>query len=163
MNRQTKKQAMALFVVVIFFGSVVAFAVMQALGGAPAQTPEQPPPKTIPDQRIFTEYEPLTENLFIERGYTIAVLDYDGTCCQDTIDYIEAMSSDTSGQIAVFKLADETVNQTALKIKSLIGTSRLKGENVTADNIFDSLCTIMMDIPLECGLRFIDNEVNESA
>ncbi len=160
MNRQTKKQMMALFVVVIFFGSTIAFAIIQSFGDN--STPESSTPKTISDQRIFTEYDPIMENLFVQNGYTIAVLDYDGSCCQDIIDYIESISSDTNGQVAVFKLADETINQTALKIKSLINTQKLSGEEVTIENTFDSLCTIMMQAPLECGLRFI-NTTNKSA
>ena len=150
MKHATKKRVMTLFVVLIFFGSTIAFAVIGALG-LTTQQPQQP--TTIPNERTFNTSDTLLENFFVQNGYTVAVLNYNGTCCEEILNYLEGMSSDNRGQIAVFKNDNSGINQKSLKITSLFKTTVLVNEEVTTENIFDNLCEIMISTPLECGLK----------
>ena len=159
MRREKRKQIIVLFIVVIFFGSTVAFAVLQALGFS-SQEPVQP--TTISEERIFESSDRVMENLFVQYGYTIAVLNYNGTCCQDTVLYLEGMSSENNGQIAVFKDIKPNITQKSLKISSLAGTVVLINEEITREEIFNKFCETMMSAPLECGLQHINTSTKNT-
>ncbi len=157
MKRETKKQMWVLLVVIIFFGSTIAFTISQAFG----VTDQQTEPVTIENERIFEQSNNDLENLFVSRGFTIAVLNYDGECCEDIIQYLEVFSEDNNGQIAVFKNKNPGIDQKSLKLSSFVNTVVLINEEITIENVFDNLCNIMLQTPLECGVKFI-NTTNSS-
>ncbi|MFH1420583.1 MAG: hypothetical protein ABIG30_01295 [Candidatus Aenigmatarchaeota archaeon] len=150
MNKQTRKQMWVFIVIILFFGSTIAYSILQALGVAPTG----PVAPTIPSERIFKSENQTIEDLLIQYQYSVLKFYYDGTCCQDIIVYIESIPESTGRQLAVFEITSNTTEPYAT-IKSLKGDKTI--QQPTRKSILDLLCDYIAKPPVECGLRYISN------
>lgn len=135
--------------ILLFFGSTIAFAVMEALG-VTNSTPSAP--TTIPAEKIFTQRNSDLELLFKQNGYTLMLLTYNTSCCSSFITYLESLTTSVD-KLVLFKSASTSVVGASLQIVGTIGEASLTEKNQTA--VFDSLCNVMTYPPIECGFRMI--------
>jgi hypothetical protein len=71
--------------------------------------------------------------------------------CQEQKTYLEYITNQNSGKIILEELTDNNVNAPKANIRSQKGSDELV--NATSDDVYDSLCNLMVYPPVDCALR----------
>ncbi len=150
MKKSTKKTLMALFIVIIFGMSSIAF-VVSSFG-----TEEQQQLQLLDTFVVDGDIDPLVEDAYIRAGFTfLKVYQNEETPGEVILFANQAPQTFTTNngqtQLVVQKLTSET---------SYVKISNINGEtdifNVTVSNIFDVLCNNLVALPAECALHGLD-------
>jgi len=147
MRSESKKKAMVFIIILIFSFSSLAYVVNFFRG-------EGTEKKTYIPENFILDGE-LQDDLlyqYIKNGYTSVKLFYKNNN-SDIFLYVEKLPNaykihDRYYQIILQKIPS---NLTYVNITSIRGSVEIK--NVTKENIFSSLCRLLVYPPVECGLN----------
>ena len=143
MKKSNKKIIWALFIIIVMFGSSLAYVALSVI-------PEQTTPQfTAPNELVIEGMlnETLKE-VYIPRGYTLMEFHYYEGCCQEIQFYIDALPEMLEKQLIVEKIKDGT--GPAIVAESIYGKDE---RNITAvDDVFESLCKVLTKPPPDCGI-----------
>ncbi|MHA1873831.1 MAG: hypothetical protein ACTSVB_06940 [Candidatus Heimdallarchaeaceae archaeon] len=140
MKKATKQKLMVLFIVIIFSMSSIAYIINNFTNQ-----------KTNEFSFIMDkELEPQTEYELIQNGFTSLKFFYSNDTDKSIIDYVNSLqerfkTNDGYIQIILQKIKS---NSTYIIVSSLNGEKVI--ENLTQENIFSSLCDIVIVTPVEC-------------
>lgn len=150
MNKQRKQTLMALFIVLIFGMSSFAFVINFV-------TPETT--VTLLDKFVVDgDVRQDLEYQYIQSGYTFLRYYYTDNVPEYVNQLPDIFITNTGQkQLYVLKIAD---NYTYISVRSANGEITA---NATEEDIFNSLCSMLLVTPSECGLMSIlQNTVNET-
>jgi len=130
-----------LLVATIFFMSTIAYVITSAIN----------PPEEKEELKEFViegELDPATEDEYLRGGFTSMKFYYSN---QDLIFYVDNLpdylkTNRNQPQLIVQKIPS---NETFAVITGPYGEEELR--NVTQNSIFNALCDILLDTPVECG------------
>jgi len=135
------------FFIILMFGSTIAYTLLTAL-----RTEEQKVVVSLPTEPVVNgELKKDVENLALSKGITVVKLYYNALCtgCQEQRQALETVTNVTAaGQIILEELTDNSVNAPKVSMKSQKGSNELV--NATNSAVFDSLCELMLQPPLDC-------------
>ncbi len=140
MKKATKQKLMVLFIVIIFSMSSIAYIINNFTNQ-----------KTNEFSFIMDkELEPQTEYELIQNGFTSLKFFYSNDTDKSIIDYVNSLqerfkTNDGYIQIILQKIKS---NSTYIIVSSLNGEKVI--ENLTQENVFSSLCDIVIVTPVEC-------------
>jgi hypothetical protein len=145
MRKSQKTQLIVLIMVILMFGSSFAFII---LGNEPKQ-------ETISEFKYIYD-EPIDDSVrsnYLRNGFTILQFHYNGSCCEETLIYLDQMPNDNSlkyqgiTQIIVEKIIEDT--EPYIVAESMYD---LQQNNRTSfQDIFHTLCNVLVAPPTECG------------
>ena len=145
MRKSTKKTIMALSIVLIFGLSSVAFVVTSLSGFSGTQQEEvKPLEKFVVDG----ELNPIIEYDYYQKGFTFLKFYYtDSQYISSYVDKLPELFTTNSDQI---QLIVEKIpsNETYIDIINFNNEDRIY--NITDEKITDSLCNILISVPLSC-------------
>lgn len=152
----SKKKYISLILMVLMVGSTLAFSALQAVtsllqsGGSQSANPELPDSNVV-DYAITTEQR----NYIIRLGRTIIDYRYKLACseCANQRGYVEAAAREFPTQVFVQEIIDNSASNSTLSMTSYYGDKTLL--NPSADEIFDALCELMIEPPVQCATRNI--------
>jgi hypothetical protein len=144
------KRAIGLFLIILMFGSTIAYSVIQATFFTPSN--QLPETNVVREELSFQQ-----ERLLLSRGITIAKYFYNQSClrCLNHTSVLEQLASDDRFKDQLFVEEIISTGTPRLTVISFQGTTTLVGKNVTIDSIVDSICLLMFKPPIECALRQI--------
>lgn len=143
---------MVLLMIFILFGSTIAFSAI----GYFNEKPEQSKPLEIKysTDGLLSEDE---KNLYLQRGFTVSELHYDGMCCDDLIFFIEnddTMKAQGQRQIILQKIIKSNSTKTFLIVESVYGYVEKNVSSIR--DIFHTYCKVLVMPPNECGVPEIN-------
>jgi hypothetical protein len=152
MRKSTKKTIMALVIVLLFGMSSIAYVVLSI------SNPARPEEGFKPLEKYVIDYElnRITENEYINRGFTIFRFYYSDKTDASLVSYVDQLpnilkTDSNQIQLIVQKLPS---NNTYADIVNYYVQEEL--ENLTEESIFDSLCANLLSSPLECSLKTLN-------
>lgn len=151
--RFDKKKYGSLILMFLMLGSTIAYSGLQAFRAwrRPEENANVPelPASNIVDYEITTEQR----NYMLRIGRTILEYRYQLACveCGNQRAYMEAVAREFPDQMFVEEIVDAAANEPTLLITSYYGNEALT--NPSNEEIFDALCTLMMDPPIACATR----------
>jgi len=147
-SKDSRKKLIVLFIVVIFFGSSLAFIIFEATQyQVPSTQATKIPDNMVVDGRLSNE----TVSQLYQNGYTIMEFHYYENCCPDIISTIESLPSELQYQILVQKIKDNPAGQAPwVDVRSIYGNNAYNITGIT--EIIPPLCKVLVKPPMECGL-----------
>ena len=150
MKKSMKKMIFLIFVVITFFGSSIAFVVVN-LGGVPQQQEKLEPLKSFV---IEGDIDPRLEQAYLSNGFTFLKYYY---AEKDAVleQYIDALPDLTitnfnQKQLYVQKISS---NNNRIIIRGPSGEALLTSGNITEIAIYQTLCSTLLFAPPECALN----------
>lgn len=145
MRKSTKKTIMALSIVLIFGMSSIAFVITSFSGFSGAQQDEfEPLEKFV----VEGELKPLIAYEYYQNGFTFLKFYYnDNQYISSYVDTLPELFKTNSGhiQLIVEKIPS---NETYVDIINFNNEERIY--NITDEKISDSLCYILISVPMRC-------------
>jgi hypothetical protein len=149
------KKYISWILIFLTVGSTAAYSVLQAFrsptqSGGNTNAPDLPS-SNIVDYAITAEQR----SYMLRIGRTILDYKYKLACtaCSNQRSFIESAASQFSDQIFVQETIDSTANNSTLSMTSYYGDRSLT--NPTTDQMFDALCEVMVNPPVQCATRKI--------
>lgn len=147
---------MALFIVIIFGMSSLAFVVLYGTGPVEPQQQQN----TLDSFVIDGDINQALEFEYINKGYTFLRFYYvDNEPLLSIVEQIPDTYPTNLNQRQVFVLKIPS-NETYMKISNLNGENEIY--NITNEKIFDIMCENLIVTPSECGLAKLLNQTNTS-
>lgn len=152
-----RKKYVSLILIVLMVGSTLAFSALQAFQswlqpnvGGGAATPELPSNNVV-EYAITAEQR----NYMIRLGRTVIEYRYKLACaeCANQRGYVEAAARDFPSQVFVQEIIDNSANNSTLTMTSYYGDKQLA--NPSFDEMFEALCELMVEPPVQCATRNI--------
>ena len=138
-----KMKSMALFFIIIMFGSSFAYAILNRIGGGGESI-------NIPKERILNyELNERQKSYLKSRGYTLVVYSSPPGCleCGSVKSSLEWMTQNSEGQIFLQEIVSNT-NSSTLTVTSLKGERIL--ENPSKEEIGSVICDLMFKREVWC-------------
>lgn len=138
-----KMKSMALFFIIIMFGSSFAYAILNRIGGAGGRI-------SIPKERILNyELNERQKSYLKSRGYTLVVYSSPIGCleCGSVKSNLEWMTQNSEGQIFLQEVSSNT-NSSTLTVTSLKGERVL--DNPSNQEIGSAICSLMLKREVWC-------------
>jgi hypothetical protein len=138
-----------IFFIFLMSGSTIAYTLLSAFKNEEKKEEVSLPKANI----VYEELNETVENLAVTNGKIIVKLYYNALCvgCQEQKTYLEYITNQNSGKIILEELTDNNVNAPKANIRSQKGSDELV--NATSDDVYDSLCNLMVYPPVDCALR----------
>ena len=143
-----------IMLIILMLGSTFAYAIIQGLGFYRPSSPSEVelPTANIIDYELTTEQESYAMRI----GKTILKFEYATVCteCLNQKALVESIANekDFSGQIILEEII-KNVDKSVLTITSSYGRNILT--NVTADEVINSVCSLLTEPPIYCTVRNI--------
>jgi hypothetical protein len=137
-----KMKIMAIFFIVLMFGSTFAYGIMNLLGQENNQT--QIPQDKILNYRLTDEQR----NYLMQKGYTLIEYDYSSGCveCIDVKSNLERITQNSDGQIYLQEIISEGANR--ISIVSLNGQKTIN--KPTLNQTQEDVCNLLLQRPIFC-------------
>jgi len=150
MKVENKKRLFAIFIILTFALSTIAFVIVGITGRSNFFGNQQQQFKPLEGYVIDGDIDATTEANYVNRGYTFLKFYYNETP-PAFIDLLpESLLAENQPQLFVIKIKDQR------NYARIINFNTYKEiTNLTEDNVIDELCNSLIVIPLECGLRNI--------
>lgn len=150
-----KKKYISLVLIFLMAGSTAAYSALQAFTTW-LRTNEAPAAPELPSSNVV-DYALTAEqrNYMLRNGRTILDYKYKLACtaCANQRSFIESAASQFPTQIFVQEIIDNSANNSTLSMTSYYGDKSLA--NPTIDQIFDALCELLVEPPVQCATRKI--------
>lgn len=152
-----RRKYISLILIVLMVGSTLAFSALQAFQswlqpnvGGGTSAPELPSDNVV-QYAITTEQR----NYMIRIGRTVIEYRYKLACaeCANQRGYVEAAAREFPTQVFVQEIVDNSANNSTLTMTSYYGDKQLA--NPSFDEMFEALCELMVDPPVQCATRKI--------
>jgi hypothetical protein len=140
-----------LFFIFLMFGSTIAYTLLSGSGFSIGGNKEE---VSLPSTNIvYGELAKNVETFAMSKGRTIVKFYYNALCngCQEQKTYLEYTANQNAGGIILEELTDNNINAPKVSIMNQRGSDELV--NATNDAVFDSLCNLMFNPPVDCALR----------
>jgi len=137
-----KMKIMALFFIVLMFGSTFAYGIMSLFGEKGNQL-------QIPQDKILNyELNEQQKTYLMQRGYTLIKYDYSSGCleCIDVKSNLERITQNSDGQIYLQEITLEASNK--INIVSLNGQKTIN--KPTVNQTEEAVCNLLLQRPLWC-------------
>lgn len=144
MKADTKKKLFAIFIILSFALSSVAF-VFNLFGGG--GLPQEQQFKPLDSFLINGRLDSRTETAYVQAGFTSMRYYYDSDALLYFIDQLPQMTSTNTGQVQLI-VQKIPANETYAEIVTLNDAEEVR--DVTGQNIVAALCRLLSEKPLEC-------------
>lgn len=137
-----KMKIMALFFIILMFGSSVTAGVINLLSKGSSQS-------QIPQDKILNyKLTDVQKNYLLQKGYTIIEYDYSSGCveCISVKNKLETMAQNSDGQIYLQEILSEGMN--SVSIISLNGQKTISKPDVNQTE--GDVCNLLLQRPIFC-------------
>jgi hypothetical protein len=146
--KKTTSIIIGIFFIILMLGSILPYTLSLIFS-----TEEKPKPSLPNTNIIYEELNSTVEDYAVANGKTVIKFYFNALCtgCQEQKKYLEEVTSQNSGKIILEELTDNAANEPRVSIRGQRGTDEFV--DATSDAIFDSLCSVMSNPPVDCALR----------
>jgi hypothetical protein len=137
-----KMKIMAIFFIVLMFGSTFAYGIMNLLNEKENQI-------QIPQDKILNyELSEQQKTYLMQKGYTLIKYDYSSGCleCIDVKSSLERITQNSDGQIYLQEITLQGTNK--ISIVSLNGQKNIN--KPTVNQTEEAVCSLLLQRPIFC-------------
>lgn len=148
MKPEDKKKWFALFILITFGLSTIAFVITGLTGSSNFFSQQQEQFKPLDKYVLDEDVDPTTENEYLKRGYTLLKFYYADTAPLYLEALPESLLADSQIQLVVVRIKDENNYARIINFQN-----NKEITNLTEENMINELCSSLIVTPIECALR----------